>query len=127
MLVAGDERVKTQKGNNNAYCQDNEISWINWEGMDQELHDFTSRLIAFYKNHPVFSRRRWFKGQPIHGHDTEDIAWFLPEGTEMTDEIWNHDYAKSLAVFLNGRGIRSRGPKGEVLTDDSFYIIFNAH
>ena len=127
MLVAGDELGKTQKGNNNAYCQDNEISWINWPTMDKELHDFTSKLIAFYKNHPVFSRRRWFKGKPIMGSETEDIAWYLPEGIEMTEEIWKQDYAKSLGVFLNGRGIPSRGPRGEVLTDDNFYLIFNAH
>ena len=127
MLVAGDEISRTQKGNNNAYCQDNEISWLNWDEADTELLQFTRKLIKFKKDHPVFGRRRWFQGQPIKGNGVVDIAWFLPEGTEMDDEHWNHDYAKSLAVFLNGHGIHSVGPKGEQVRDDSFYLIFNAH
>ncbi|PWG79032.1 glycogen debranching protein GlgX [Pararcticibacter amylolyticus] len=127
MLVAGDELGRTQQGNNNAYCQDNEISWLNWAEADQELLSFTRKLIHFRKKHPVFRRRRWFNGQPIKGIGLEDIAWFLPEGTEMPDESWSHDFAKSLAIFLNGKGIRTMGPKGEVIQDDSFYVIFNAH
>ncbi|GAB3530086.1 glycogen debranching protein GlgX [Pontibacter brevis] len=127
MLVAGDEISRTQNGNNNAYCQDNEISWLNWDKADSELLEFTKKLIDLRKNHPVFCRRRWFQGQPIKGIGIEDIAWFLPEGTEMNDEHWNHDYAKSLAVFLNGHGIHSVGPKGKQVKDDSFYVIFNAH
>ncbi|MFD3000900.1 glycogen debranching protein GlgX [Pontibacter toksunensis] len=127
MLVAGDEISRTQNGNNNAYCQDNEISWLNWKEADKDLLEFTKKLIQLRKDHPVFCRRRWFQGQPIKGIGVEDIAWFLPEGEEMDDEHWNHDYAKSLAVFLNGHGIHSVGPKGEQVTDDSFYVIFNAH
>ncbi|MDB5249512.1 MAG: glycogen debranching protein GlgX [Segetibacter sp.] len=128
MIVAGDEIGRTQHGNNNAYCQDNEISWLHWEEADQELLEFTRKVIHFRKNHPVFRRRRWFQGQPIHAAGgLEDIAWFLPEGTEMTEENWRHDYAKSLGVFLNGQGIRSKGPKGETIIDDSFYVIFNAY
>ncbi|HEY9005381.1 MAG TPA: glycogen debranching protein GlgX [Ohtaekwangia sp.] len=127
MLLAGDEISRTQKGNNNAYCQDNEISWINWKDADNELLEFTRQLIALRKNHPVFCRRRWFQGQPIKGIGLEDIAWFLPDGTEMGEEHWSHDFAKSLAVFLNGRGIHTPGPKGEQTIDDSFYLIFNAH
>jgi glycogen operon protein len=127
MIIAGDELGKTQKGNNNAYCQDNEISWIDWPHADKELQDFTQKLIHFYKRHPAFSRRRWFKGRPIKGIGVEDIAWFLPEGKEMTQENWNNDFAKSLAVYLNGRALRTQGPKGEAITDDNFYIIFNAH
>lgn len=127
MLVAGDEISRTQGGNNNAYCQDNEISWLNWKEADQDLLLFTQKLIQLRKSHPVFCRRRWFKGQPIKGVGLEDIAWFLPEGTEMTEENWNHDFAKSLGVFLNGRGLRAVGPKGEHIVDDSFYVIFNAH
>lgn len=127
MLVAGDELSRTQGGNNNAYCQDNEISWINWEQADLELQGFTQQLIQFYKSHPVFSRRRWFQGRPIKGVGLQDIAWFLPEGHEMTEENWTHDYAKSLAVYLNGQGLRTIGPKGEKITDDNFYIIFNAY
>jgi isoamylase len=127
MLVAGDEASRTQGGNNNAYCQDNEISWIDWENSDKELFEFSSKLIHFRRKHPSFRRRRWFKGQPIKGIGLEDINWFLPEGVEMPDENWSHDFAKSLAVFLNGKGIRTVGPKGEPIIDDHFYVIFNAH
>lgn len=127
MLVAGDELGRTQHGNNNAYCQDNEISWINWDNADYGLLDFTRKLIHLRTKHPIFRRRRWFMGQPVRGSGLDDIAWFLPEGTEMTEENWNHDYAKSLGVYLNGRGIRTAGPKAEHILDDSFYIIFNAH
>ena len=127
MLVAGDEMSRTQNGNNNAYCQDNEISWLNWESSDQELIEFTREVIALRTNHPAFCRRKWFQGQPIKGHGVEDIAWFLPDGTEMTEEHWNTSYAKSLAVYLNGRGIHTLSSKGEPIVDDSFYVIFNAH
>ncbi|MBD0276645.1 MAG: glycogen debranching protein GlgX [Flavisolibacter sp.] len=126
MIVAGDEISRTQQGNNNAYCQDNEVSWINWEKADKSLLDFTRKLIHFSRNHPVFCRRRWFKGQPIKGIGLEDIVWFQPNGEEMTEENWKLDLAKSLGVFLNGRGLRSVGPKGEHIVDDSFYVIFNA-
>ncbi|MDB5191754.1 MAG: glycogen debranching protein [Segetibacter sp.] len=126
MLVAGDEISRTQKGNNNAYCQDNELSWLDWDNADKELMEFTKKLIQFRKKHPSFRRRRWFQGRSIKGVGVEDIAWFLPNGIEMTEENWNHDFAKSLAVYLNGKGIRSIGPMGETITDDSFYVIFNA-
>ncbi len=127
MIVAGDEMGKTQGGNNNAYCQDNPISWLNWEQQDHGLLEFTKKLISFYKSHPVFSRRRWFKGKKIRGVGLEDIAWFLPNGEEMTDENWSHDHAKVLGVYMNGRGLKTPGPKGEEMIDDNFYIIFNAH
>jgi isoamylase len=127
MLVAGDELSRSQNGNNNAYCQDNELSWINWSKADKALIDFTKQLIHFRHKHPTFRRRRWFQGQPIKGIGIEDIGWFQPDGSEMSEEHWNQDFAKSMAVFLNGQGIRSVGPKGEQVTDDSFYIIFNAH
>lgn len=128
MLVAGDEFSRTQKGNNNPYCQDNEISWIDWENADRELLEFTRKLIHFRKNHPAFRRRRWFQGEPVLTQESmEDIAWFLPNGTNMTHESWNHHYAKSLGVYLNGHGIRTVGPKGEQIIDDSFYVIFNAY
>src|SRR5439155_13789728 len=127
MLVAGDELGRTQKGNNNAYCQDNEISWINWEHADKELLGFTKQLILLYKNHPVFSRRRWFQGQPIKGVGIEDIAWFLPDGKEMTEENWKNDFAKSLGVFLSGHGLRTVNNKGKKILDNSFYVVFNAY
>jgi isoamylase len=127
MLVAGDELGKTQNGNNNAYCQDNKISWINWQNADKELLDFTKKLTQFQHSHPVFCRRRWFKGKPIRGSGVEDIAWFLPNGNTMSEENWNHDFAKSLGVFLNGKAIPSDGPKGEKIIDNNFYIVFNAY
>lgn len=127
MLLAGDEIGRTQQGNNNAYCQDNEISWTDWAAADEELLAFTRSLIALRKNHPVFTRRRWFQGRRIRGVGVEDIAWFLPGGTEMGEEHWNDSFAKSLAVYLNGYGMHNRGSKGEALVDDHFYIIFNAH
>jgi glycogen operon protein len=127
MLVMGDELSRTQQGNNNAYCQDNKLSWVDWIHADNKLLSFTKKIIEFRKNHPTFSRRRWFQGRPIKGMDLEDIIWFLPDGSGMSEEHWNNSYAKSLAVFLNGRGIHTRGPKGELILDDSFYIIFNAY
>lgn len=127
MLLAGDEMSRTQKGNNNAYCQDNDISWHNWETADEDLIGFTTRLISFRRSHPAFSRRKWFQGQPIKGLGVEDIAWFLPDGSEMTEEHWNASFAKSLGIYLNGKGIHTVSATGEAVIDDSFYVIFNAH
>jgi isoamylase len=127
MLVAGDELGKTQNGNNNAYCQDNEISWINWQHADTEFLNFTQKLMHFQHAHPVFCRRKWFKGRPIQSSGVEDIAWFLPNGNSMSEENWKQDFAKSLGVFLNGKALRSDGPKGEPVIDNNFYIIFNAY
>ncbi|MDQ7949660.1 MAG: glycogen debranching protein GlgX, partial [Pedobacter sp.] len=127
MLVAGDELGRTQQGNNNAYCQDNEISWVNWQNADQDLIKFTQYIIELRKKHAVFGRRKWFQGKPIKGTGVEDINWFLPEGTEMEDHNWNEDYAKSLAVFLSGHGVMGADAKGEKITDQNFYVIFNAH
>ncbi|WP_310589739.1 hypothetical protein [Dyadobacter psychrotolerans] len=127
MLVAGDEFGRSQSGNNNAYCQDNEISWLNWETADQELLEFTKGIIRFCKQHPTFRRRRWFQGRPIKGSSVHDIMWFLPEGTQMSDENWEHGFAKSLGVYLDGKGIKDVDYNSDRLVDDSFYIIFNAH
>ncbi len=127
MLVSGDEAGRTQNGNNNAYCQDNEISWFDWANKDEQLLEFTSSLINFRKNHPVFCRRKWFKYQPIKGKDVTDIEWFTPEGEEMSHEHWSSTYAKSLGVFLNGRGVRAVSDKGEAIIDDSFYLMFNSY
>ncbi|WP_353130341.1 glycogen debranching protein GlgX [Parapedobacter pyrenivorans] len=127
MLLAGDEVSRTQQGNNNAYCQDNEISWLHWDQLDERLLAFTRKLIALRHGHPTFCRRKWFTGQRIKGIGVEDIAWFLPDGREMPDESWEQDFARSLGVFLSGHGIRSVGEKGEQLVDDNFYLMFNAH
>jgi glycogen operon protein len=127
MIVAGDEIGRTQKGNNNAYCQDNETSWLNWEEADKEFLAFTQNVIRLTKEHPTFCRRGWFQGRKIRGIGLEDIAWFLPDGSEMGDEHWNEDFAKSLGIYLNGRGLHAVGSKGENIVDDNFYLIFNAH
>jgi isoamylase len=127
MLVAGDEMGRTQQGNNNAYCQDNEISWLNWQHQDTELQEFTRQLIHLRREHAAFSRKSWFKGEPITGDSIEDIAWFLPEGLQMDDEHWQQGFAKSVAVFLNGQGLHAVNSQGEKVVDDNFYMIFNAH
>jgi isoamylase len=127
MLLGGDEIARTQRGNNNAYCQDNEVSWFDWKLGEDELNllDFTARLIAFRRNHPVFRRRRWFQGQAVRG--TPDIEWFRPDGTVMTEQDWLTGYAKSVAVFLNGNSIPTPDRLGRKIVDDSFLVLFNAH
>jgi isoamylase len=129
MLLGGDEMGRTQKGNNNGYCQDSEISWFDWDlpESNEELLDFTRELIYFRRQHPVFRRRKWFQGQAIRGTGISDIAWFNTDGTEMTDEQWDVGYAKSIAVFLDGDQIPSPGPQGQRIKDDSFLLFFNAH
>ncbi len=125
MLLGGDEIGRTQHGNNNAYCQDNEISWLDWSSVDTELLEFVRHVTTLRTEHPVFRRRRWFEGRPIHG-EVDDIHWYTPEGIEMSDDDWNVGYARSLAVFLNGEGIESRTRRGEPIVDDSFLVLFNA-
>ena len=94
--------------------------------MDRDLLDFTRKLIGFRKEHPLFHRRRWFHGRAIHGK-VEDIGWFTPDGDEMSEEHWGESYAKSIGVFLNGEGISTLNMRGEKVSDDSFYLLFNAH
>ena len=127
MLVAGDEFGRTQNGNNNSYCQDNEISWLDWTHIDRELLAFCQRLIAFRHSHPAFRRRGWFYGRAIHGTDCKDIAWFAHTGQQMNDEQWGEGFAKSLGVFINGETIPNPNARGEPVTDASFFVIFNAH
>jgi len=127
MLLGGDELGRTQNGNNNAYCQDNELSWFDWENVDAELMAFTARIIEFRREHPVFTRRRWFMGRPLRGADVSDIGWFKPDGEMMSEEDWQSGFARSLGVFLNGEGIPTPDGRGEPIIDDSFYLLFNAH
>jgi isoamylase len=130
MICHGDELGRTQGGNNNGYCQDNEITWINWENADTELLEFTRTLSQLRASHPVFRRRRFFNGKPV-GRRGEagvpDIAWFTPEGTEMTGDDWGSGFAKSVTVFLNGHGIPDMDARGQRVIDDSFLMCFNAH
>ncbi len=127
MILGGDEISRTQQGNNNAYCQDNDISWFDWERADSELFAFVARLISIRREHPVFCRRRWFQGRAIRGTDVTDIGWFKPDGTPMTEDDWQKGFAKSLAVFLNGDGMAGKDSRGEEIVDDNFYVVFNAH
>jgi len=127
MICGGDELGRTQSGNNNAYCQDNEISWLDWEHVDDGLFAFVSRVIAFRRQHPVFQRRRWFYGRPLRGANVSDIGWFRPDGGEMTDDDWQSATARSIGVFFSGEGIPAPDERGQPIVDDSFLILFNAH
>jgi glycogen operon protein len=127
MLLAGDEMGRSQQGNNNPYCQDNEVSWVNWDLQDHALLQFSQKLINFRSQHPSFRRRKWFQGRAIHGSDVRDIVWFNPNGGEMTEKQWNDGLAKAIAIFLNGQEIRTPGSRGERIVDNDFLIIFNAH
>ncbi|WP_286820304.1 glycogen debranching protein GlgX [Desulfobacter sp. UBA2225] len=126
MLSGGDEIGRTQKGNNNTYCQDNELSWYNWENKDEGLLDFCKKLIQYRRDHPAFRRRGWFHGRSIHGSDVDDIRWFTMAGEQMAEEDWGLGVTKSLGVFLNGATIPNPNPRGEPVIDDNFYLIFNA-
>ncbi len=127
MLLAGDEIGRTQKGNNNGYCQDDELCWLDWEDVDEDLLDFARGIIRLRAEHPIFRRRGWFQGRELHGSDVKDVAWFTLDGKEMSEDDWNVGYAKSLGVFLNGTSIQRPGEHGERVKDDDFYVIFNAH
>ncbi|MDO8107888.1 glycogen debranching protein GlgX [Isoptericola sp. b441] len=130
MISHGDELGRTQQGNNNAYCQDNPLAWIDWdldEGEQSHL-DFTSRVIQLRRDHPVLRRRRFFAGRPDHGGESElgDIAWLTPGAEHMTDEDWTEQYARAFQVFLNGDAIVEPDMRGEPILDDSFLLLFNA-
>ena len=127
MLLAGDEIGRTQQGDNNAYCQDNEIAWLDWGHTDNQLVEFVRTLIRLRRQHPTFRRRGWFHGRDIRGPAVEDIGWYTPAGEEMTDADWNSGYAKSIAVFLNGDQIPSTDAHGERISDASFLVLVNAY
>ena len=135
MLAAGDEMGRTQQGNNNAYCQDNDLSWVDWEGgaKQADLLEFACGLSALRRRHPVFRRRRFFSGLsatapgPGAGGGMQDLVWLTPSGQEMTGGDWNTYYARSLGVFLNGSAISEPGPHGETVRDDDFLLFVNAH
>lgn len=129
MLLAGDEMGRTQHGNNNAYCQDSEISWVNWNlsDADRDLHDFVARLIRLRREHPVFRRRNFFQGRPIRGSGIKDIHWIKHDSSDMSDEEWAHDFARSLGVYLSGAALGEVDARGRPIHDDSFILLFNAH
>jgi isoamylase len=128
MLTAGDEMSRTQDGNNNAYCQDNEISWMDWALADEHaaLLDFTRALAGLRRAHPVFRRRRFFSGEPAAAGGLRDLIWLAPSGEPMADQNWGDSQLKSIGVFLNGGAITEPGPRGDALVDQSFLLLFNA-
>ncbi len=127
MLLSGDEIGHTQQGNNNAYCQDNEISWLDWEHMDEQLCRFAERLITLRRNHPVLHRQRFFAGQLGRGHKRKDILWIRRNGREMTDRDWTGHDRQSLGMLLNGEMIPDRGPRGEAIVDDTLLVLLHSH
>ncbi|WHT21802.1 glycogen debranching protein GlgX [Crossiella sp. CA-258035] len=130
MLSHGDELGRTQHGNNNAYCQDNELSWVDWSLLESnvDLLNFTRATARLRRDHPVFRRRRFFRGRPVRkGEELRDIAWFTPAGEEMTEQDWESGFGRCIMVFLNGDGITDLDARGERVTDDSFLLCFNAH
>ncbi|MBM7769900.1 glycogen operon protein [Actinokineospora baliensis] len=130
MLLHGDEMGRTQDGNNNGYCQDSELSWVDWSlaATNDDLVEFTAGVVALRARHPVFRRRRFFAGRPIRrGDELRDIAWFTPGGQEMSHEDWESGFGRCIVTFLNGEGIPDLDTRGERVTDDSFLLCFNAH
>jgi isoamylase len=128
MLLGGDEIARTQRGNNNAWCQDNELSWYEWTQSPEkdELREFTKRLIALRRQHPVFRQQTFLRGKELKGSGLPDVWWFRPDGLKMTRRDWQ-DGEHMLGMFLNGREITTPGPTGEDIEDDSFVLLFNAH
>lgn len=124
MILGGDELGRTQLGNNNPYCHDNQTSWYDWSEVDTEFLDWVSRLIAVRAAHPVFRRRRWFQGRQIHGG--EDMAWFRPDGEEMSDTDWEQGYARAIGVFINGDQIHVTDTRGQPVRDETFLLLCNA-
>jgi len=125
MILGGDELGRSQGGNNNAYCQDTEISWFDWDKVDEDFVEFTRRVVTLRREHPVFRRRRFFEGVPIHG-SVSDITWFRPDGAEMDQDDWHSSDSGAIQVFLNGDGIPTPDARGETILDDSFLLLFNA-
>jgi glycogen operon protein len=129
MLLAGDEMGRTQEGNNNAYCQDTELSWVDWE-LDAEargLLAFTSRLIQMRNKHALFRRRTFFRGRAVRDPQMKDISWLNTDGAEMSDDDWNKSFARSLGVMISGRGLTERDELGRLVEDDDILLLLNAH
>jgi len=128
MLLAGDERSHTQLGNNNAYCQDNALGWIDWTASEEReaLTTFVQRLIRLRRAHASFRRRKFFEGQPMRSDTLKDVAWFRTDGMEMTPSDWHDPQARCLGMLVSGGGISETGPRGEILWDDDFLLLLNS-
>ena len=129
MICAGDEWGRTQNGNNNAYCQDNELSWLKWEydEGERQLLEFTKKLIQFRHEHPVFRRPKFFQGRRIRGSEIKDVMWFNPGGNEMSDEEWSSPFGRCLGMLLSGDTIDVLSFEGEPIRDQTFLLLINAH
>jgi glycogen operon protein len=129
MITAGDEFGRTQHGNNNAYCQDNEISWLNWDISEegQQLLDFTRFLVQIRNQHPVLHRRRFFQGRSIHGSGIHDIVWWRPDGLEMSDDEWDNGLVRCIGMLLNGHEMDDWDERGELVRDDILFLMLNAY
>jgi glycogen operon protein len=129
MIRGGDEAGATQRGNNNAYCQDNPISWLPWlpDSHARKLFDFTCRMIRFRLAHPIFHQPSFFKGRDLRGNGMKDLTWFNPDGSEMDDEGWSADFAKVLGLVLSGDSLHLTTYTGEPIHDNTFLLYFNAH
>jgi glycogen operon protein len=127
MLLAGDEMGRTQRGNNNAYCQDNRLSWLDWESVDTALLAFVQKLIRLRNEHPLFRRRTYFRGRAVRDPEMKDISWLNTVGAEMSDEDWNKSFARSLGVMISGRGLTERDELGRLVEDDDLLLLLNAH
>jgi len=129
MLVAGDEMGRTQRGNNNTYCHDNELAWVDWEldADGRSLLSFVTKLIALRNRHPLFRRRTFFRGRAVRDPEMKDISWLNTDGNEMSDDDWNKSFARSLGVMTSGRGLTERDELGRLVEDDDLLILLNAH
>jgi len=129
MLCAGDETARTQNGNNNAYCQDNELSWMDWrtDPAKEELLGFARGLLALRRRHPVLRRRHFFQGRQIRGSEVRDLTWFRPDGHEMTDDDWNAPHTRCLGLRLSGDAIEEVDERGQRVVDDTLLLLLNAH
>jgi glycogen operon protein len=127
MICGGDEIGRTQRGNNNAYCQDNEISWFDWKLSDEQkaLFAFTRKLVAIRRDHPALHRAKFFRGRRIRGTDVRDIMWYRHDGEEMTDADWDNPVTASLGLFLAGRGIDDLDEEGNRIVDDDFFLVLS--
>ena len=126
MVLGGDEIGRTQRGNNNAYCQDNEVSWIDWDHLDEPMLAFVTRMVALRRSDPVLRRRNFFSGQAVHGSGRKDIAWFLPSGREVSDHEWFDDGQRSLGMILNGDEIPDRDPRGRRIRGGTLMVLLHA-
>jgi glycogen operon protein len=129
MLCGGDEFARTQNGNNNPYCQDNELSWFSWERSEEQkqILDFTRKLIHLRREHPVFRRPKFFQGRRIRGSEIKDVMWFNPGGNEMSDEEWASPFVRCLGMLLSGDTIDVCDFEGQPIRDDTFLLLINAH